>query len=632
MSHVMDHVRELSSVIGPRPATTDAEARAAEYIEGVFKSHGLEAEQQEFDCPRTRSWAFVIYHILTLGAAVLSFKWSVAALVLALIAAVLYRLDQEMKFSLASILPKGPSQNIIARHVPHMRRGDRLQRVVIVAHYDAPKASLMASPSMAKRSHVLVPLTWWATVLTPVVIFIGVLPFAHSWRPWINYCALAAAVYVLVPLVTHVYSELFLPPTEGANHNASGVAALLGVMEETVPAASHGTTLIPPVRRGEQAAHDAGVVIEDALLEYRPVGKQAQPEAELSHGYEALQFEGLDDVDWETGPINAPSVAARRARLRTGSEEEPYTEVADDAQRSRGSGGQPSESWMREPPVRGQERLGSPSHDEEDTTFSQTDIEWPETEKTEHTSRRKMLFGRSHKRKHAEEYSEDDFLAEQEEGQDVSDWLGVDHGFSARKAGKRIRSWDNLDDDDGGFGFKGGRVGHGSAEGYEYETASFIRRRVTEGIDRALAEKEIWFVATGACDSGAWGMRALLKEHADELRDAFIIVIDGVGSGSLSFVTREGLARQLPADRRLVAQARRTAREKELPVTAATTRNVITDTLPALARRFKAMSVMAFDINGRLPDRGWTSDTIERVSETSIERAVTFVTELVRDL
>jgi len=44
------------------------------------------------------------------------------------------------------------------------------------------------------------------------------------------------------------------------------------------------------------------------------------------------------------------------------------------------------------------------------------------------------------------------------------------------------------------------------------------------------------------------------------------------------------------------------------------------------------MSVMAFDINGRLPNWHWHTDTIDAVSESTVEQAVQFVTALVRDL
>ena len=40
MSEAAVHVRELAERIGPRPATTDTEAQAADYIQGRFEARG----------------------------------------------------------------------------------------------------------------------------------------------------------------------------------------------------------------------------------------------------------------------------------------------------------------------------------------------------------------------------------------------------------------------------------------------------------------------------------------------------------------------------------------------------------------------------------------------------------------
>jgi len=75
MAELAEHLRQLADVIGPRPATTDAEARAADYIEGVMRDRGLDVERQDFDAARDDAAAFVVYHLLTMVAAVAS-RWS----------------------------------------------------------------------------------------------------------------------------------------------------------------------------------------------------------------------------------------------------------------------------------------------------------------------------------------------------------------------------------------------------------------------------------------------------------------------------------------------------------------------------------------------------------------------------
>lgn len=223
--------------------------------------------------------------------------------------------------------------------------------------------------------------------------------------------------------------------------------------------------------------------------------------------------------------------------------------------------------------------------------------------------------------------------SEEDEGRGLRDWLGIGRGFDVRRAGKEIGSWENLDDDDE-FGFKAGTAGEGGSGGYVDPSAiaARIRRQVTDGVDRALAEKEIWFVATGAKEAGGWGMRALLDAYGDDLRDAMFINIDTVGAGGLSFVSREGGATTYRADRRLVTQAKRTARENDMLVKGREHTGTVSDASVALSRGHRAMSVMAFDINGRLPNWHWHTDTVDAVSEPTVQQAVQFVTALVRDL
>ena len=598
MSQVMEHVHQLAGVIGPRPATTDAEVQAADYIEDVFGARGLDVERQEFDCPRTHSWAFVIYHALTIGAAALSLVWSWPALVLAVLVAVVLRLDLDTHFGVSRFLPKGPSQNVIARHVPRQRRGERMKRVIVVAHYDSAVSSLANSPGMAKNATLMLQLTTWATIATPAVIFAGALPFAAAWKPWTGYAAIAASAYLIVPLFIHVHRQLLGHATDGANDNASGVAAMLGVMEATVPMPDVTSQRTQPLRRSARAAHEAEVVPEDAVLDYQEVGAGPPPAPET------IPLDGFGDVGWETGPLDGipparPTADYASPATPSGSLAADWTAGEDLGslwdEPSSGADESVSERppWRDEEPAEGQERLDLGPADE---TLAGEPDRGPSRDREDHRG--------------------------------IRDWLGIGRGFDVRKAGKEIGSWDNIDSDgDDEMGFKAGTAGD---EATSDEAARI--RRVTESVDRALAEKEIWFVATGAKEAGGWGMRALLEAYPDDIHDALIINIDNVGAGTVSYVTDEGMARRYRADRRLVSQARRTARESMLAVKGQSGRGMMTDATPALARRFRALSIMAFDINGRLPDRHWHTDVYENVSPPTIEQAVALVTAMIRDL
>ncbi|PKQ38227.1 MAG: hypothetical protein CVT59_03085 [Actinobacteria bacterium HGW-Actinobacteria-1] len=563
MPQLIEHVQHLAETIGPRPATTDAEVEAANYIDDVFRARGLEVEHQEFDCPRTYAWAFVAYHFLTLGAAVLSRWFGWPAFLIAVASAVLMWFDLDTRWGLSNLMPKGPSQNVIARHVPKARRNERIKRVVIVAHYDSAKSSLAFSPGMVKNFGLTFALMKWLTFVTPAVIFVSALPWTKGWKPWSWYATLAVAAYLLIPLFINVHRELFMHAVDGANDNASGVAAMLGVMELTVPEPESEPSRYvpePPVRRTPEVAVEADVVLDDALLSYTPIAPAADEIRRSSLG-------SFGDVDWDAEEPARPS--SGQASFDLG-DTAGWDVLADEP------------------------RPAAPA---------------PTPAPTE---------------------------PERAEKHGLRDWLGLGGNFDARHEGKRIGHWENFsdEDDDDGFGVKGGTAGDAAFEDPEFAAseAARIRRRVTTGIDRALTEKEVWFVATGAEEVGTCGMQAFLKEYEEDLRDALIINLDNIGTGALHWVTSEGMARRYHCDRRLASSAKRVAREEDLPVRGREYRGLSTDATPALARGFKAMSVMAFDINGRLPNWHWRTDTTDNVNPENLELAATFVAKLIREL
>lgn len=571
MPELTEHLHQLAETIGPRPATTDAEARAADYIEVFMRSRGLDVERQDFDAPRTASWTYIILNTLTIGGAVLTFWHPWVGFALAVVAAVVLWLELDTRSVLSRIMPKGPSQNIIARHIPRQRRGEPLKRVILVAHYDTAKSSLAFGQRVTKKDPATVDFTRWASVVTPVVILVGAMPFASGWKPWSTYAALVAAAGLLVPLVINVHRELFMHATDGANDNASGVAALLGILERVVPEPEPSRySSEAPVRRSVEEAAEADVVIEDALLTYTPIAPTVEDMPRHSLGT-------FDDIGWD-------EESAPRAQ-----------ESASTGQRSFTSDASWSEDLDDEPESRQTSFADAPPR-----------AEIPKPDRSD-------------------------------ERRGLGDWLGLGKSFDVRREGRKIGTWDNFvsdDDDDDEFGFKGGSAGEAGFgdPGFAAEEAARIRRRVTTSMDRALIEKEVWFVATGAKESGSWGMRAFLRDFEEEARDSLIINVDSVGAGTLSWVTKEGISRRHHSDRRLASSAKRVAREEQMLVKFREYRGAMTDATPALVRGFKALSFMGFDINGRIPNWHSYGDTVDTVSEENLELATDFITKLIRDL
>lgn len=633
MGNLMPYVEHLSETIGPRPATTDAEQRAAHYIRDVFESRGLEAEVQDFESPRTYSWAYVVYHLLTICAALVSVWSGLAGLALGTLVAVVMWLDLNTRWGLTAVAPKGPSQNVIARHVPRLGRNERATKVIVVAHYDSARASLAFSPGMVKNFNATFGLMKWCTYAVPILVALrmlgALLPFGPAIEPWAWYVTLVPAAYLLVPLFIDVHRELFMHFTPGANDNASGVAAMLGVLERLVPEPDPSTVIARDTVRSR--TQDAPLQANDGmpeggLLNYSPL-QAPGPRADS-------WVDDGDDISWDTGVISgqtalgldAPrsyATAVSAADVRP-TPEPAVPVVPDDDLSMRLFGSAPVAQSAPRHAASAEEAepvadLFGDRLDEETAPFAPLpEGAAPRPVEEPRSQPRRGLFGAR---------------TESSERHGVRDWLGVGSDFDARKTGKEIGSWDNFEDDDDA-GWKGGAasIDDESDPGYAASAAARIRRKVTMAVDRELVEKEVWFVATGAEEVGTVGMKAFLATYGRELADAVIINLDNVGSGAVAYITREGMAKRYEADRRLVGATRRAVREADLAVKGREYRGLSTDATPALVRGFRAMSVMAFDINGRLPNWHWTTDTADAVSESNLQTTVDLVTAIIKEL
>ena len=222
---------------------------------------------------------------------------------------------------------------------------------------------------------------------------------------------------------------------------------------------------------------------------------------------------------------------------------------------------------------------------------------------------------------------------------DVKGWLGVDDDFDARKAGSGHRLVGQLRVRGRGrrrrFGWKGGWAGDDPIGDPEFAAneAARIRRRVTETVDRELSEKEVWFVATGAEEVGTVGMQALLATTATTSATRSSSTSTTCGAGQLSWVDapRAWRAATAPTQRVDRAGQARVSRDARSLIKPRVYKGLSTDATPALARGFKAMSIMAFDSDGLPVNWHWKTDTADNLEPELIERAAEFVTEMVRE-
>ncbi|MDR1775362.1 MAG: hypothetical protein LBS17_02725 [Actinomycetes bacterium] len=678
MSRITDTVEKLTTVIGPRPVASDTERTAAEWLYDRFKATGLAAEIQDFIAVRSVATARIISGLVCCAAvAAIGTKFMIRYyalqwtcwLVLAIVA-VLLVLDMLGKRGLAGMLTKGPSQNVIARHVPQgFSPGTAPQRIVLVAHYDTGLASPLTAESVAFLQR---PLSLAANLITAIAplytLAIIFLRKAATVQHWVWIVGMVITIIPLLLALNELFAKLFKRFSPGANNNASGVAAMLAVAERLTgvdpdsaddrKARTSGVDAppAPPVvstgggdTRGEEyvgrhARGGGGTGPQPVDFAQLEAATQSGPIQRDMREAQILSFETVEFGQLDTSAPPVRPMVSRRGQtgsLRpvggTGSLR-PVTADPQDTLAFSPIDDYDASSTFAEVPATSDVLLDA------DIVGTPVDVEGlsgahgfgDDTGRAARRSGREKggLFGRLRDRKGAKQ-SRGGRGAGQTADDDPSNWLGLDHDFNARTEGAKIGSWDNFggDDDADGFAWKGGRAAGDVIEDGDYAAieAARIRRRVAENYDMNMAEKEVWFVATGASFSANAGMKEFIGANADALRGALIVNLQALGAGDLYWTTKERAAGTHATSARLTSLARRVSRETETRIKALRTRSPRTDAALALAAGFRAMSIMRLTAKG-VPF-AWTSpqDTAARIDASAIEEAAGFVSALIHE-
>lgn len=203
----------------------------------------------------------------------------------------------------------------------------------------------------------------------------------------------------------------------------------------------------------------------------------------------------------------------------------------------------------------------------------------------------------------------------------MSDWLGVDDDYDAKKSGRGIGSWDNFEDDDDGW--KGGAT---SSDGASNE--DMLAAVASMGDDELLGH-DIWFVATGASDCDGAGMKAFLASHRDKLRGVFFINLESIGAGRISVVTVEGEQQLLKGDRRIMNLVSKVCKAFHVDCGAFEMPYAKTDAYAALEASRRALTIAGVD-GPRLACARTEDDLPYNVNPTNIATVSEVVTEVIR--
>ncbi len=141
-----------------------------------------------------------------------------------------------------------------------------------------------------------------------------------------------------------------------------------------------------------------------------------------------------------------------------------------------------------------------------------------------------------------------------------------------------------------------------------------------------LENLDLWFLSTGCEEAGTFGIRAFLRAHGRELRDACFINLDNVGAGTVHYMAGEGMLPTYSADPELLELFAAACRQRpELNVKRGLYTLMPTDATRCLAYGYRAISLLAVDDRGLLPNWHWITDTYDRVEEETVSTCAEIV-------
>ncbi len=145
-----------------------------------------------------------------------------------------------------------------------------------------------------------------------------------------------------------------------------------------------------------------------------------------------------------------------------------------------------------------------------------------------------------------------------------------------------------------------------------------------------LTQTELWAVALGATDSGA-GLADLLRRYPFDPLMTLFIGLESIGSGLLSYVTREGRLPQRSADPLLVRLVAET--DAADPLINVEPRPYYSEPtlIYALHRaRYRNLTIIGLNGDGSPAQRGSPTDTPDQIDAEMIDRAVRLIVGIVK--
>ena len=241
MINPLKHVEYLALEIGARPAGTEEEQKASMYIADTFEKRAdLDVEVDSFSgvvdkTIVTRIFLAIISVFAILALALPEYIFQFVSIILIL--SVLFGLEIFDKPLISRLFAKGISQNVVARYKPTLTSEDQIprkQKVILVAGYDSKKAMLEYKSGLSGIYGILQKISTVAPIYLIVILLLKALMgnFDNTSQAIVfNVLTGIGIIACLYPIVFSIITK-FMPYTEAANCNASGISVVMSIAEK----------------------------------------------------------------------------------------------------------------------------------------------------------------------------------------------------------------------------------------------------------------------------------------------------------------------------------------------------------------------------------------------------------------
>lgn len=222
----MDYLKEISR-FEHRGSATKNERKAADYIAEKLKSLGYDVGVQEFKATRDNLYILPLQFgvlLFIMGAASLVYDkfLNIVELIVSLIAVFLLILELSGRSFETSIMPKHRSKNVFTK----FEKNDK-KKIIISAHIDTQKGSLMFSPKIVGRLKMIFNVGYVGFALIPLGIALKVMNISFVSNVLLGLGILITFSMIVFLLICQLGGKY----TNGANDNGSGVSLALAIAD-----------------------------------------------------------------------------------------------------------------------------------------------------------------------------------------------------------------------------------------------------------------------------------------------------------------------------------------------------------------------------------------------------------------